>query len=393
MALLNQNDCWKIVRPNLAFLLASRMKVPLDAHRPLLNRIQELTEFLINNSQTYRTRGRHESLTAICNAVSANLGRTLYSLLSGSKSYRVQSLGGDEDMVAMAIALDEFDMIRSILPPLGLTAHPISYLFGNVLEKAARSSSVDQVRDILKLLLMTATTPFMSGHILSEASVSAAICAAIRSRRGDMFNALFDWHRSQFDTPDKDYFHDWQDAAIQSRQVDLLKTILHIEMRAPRVRVRTFKLACRKGDADIVATLLRKGPVLPNQRFAHEYPLKLAAQTSTAEVVNAILDAGADIDGVKPVIYGGPTLYTDSPIGAAIRWDNHGTLMVLVERGANLSDTCAVNKERVSLDPLSLALDLGHPRCYEIISRALTASYGLDILTYGEAGGRPVYDE
>ena len=96
---------------------------------------------------------------------------------------------------------------------------------------------------------------------------------------------------------------------------------------------KLFFRAVKNGELDTVRKLLAAEPGLVSARDAEEStPLHYAAWKGHAEVVAALLDAGADMQAHNRNDHWGTT-----PLHAAAHGNNRAAAMVLIERGADVN--------------------------------------------------------
>lgn len=96
---------------------------------------------------------------------------------------------------------------------------------------------------------------------------------------------------------------------------------------------KLFFRAVKNGDLATVRDLIATDPALVKARDAEEStPLHYAAWKGHAEVVSALLDAGADIRAHNRNDHWGTT-----PLHAAAHGNNRAAALVLIERGADVN--------------------------------------------------------
>lgn len=96
---------------------------------------------------------------------------------------------------------------------------------------------------------------------------------------------------------------------------------------------KLFYRAVKNGDLATVVELLKSDPSLVSICDAEEStPLHYAAWKGHAEIVTALLDAGADIQAHNQNDHWGTT-----PLHAAAHGNNRAAVEVLIERGADVN--------------------------------------------------------
>jgi len=160
-------------------------------------------------------------------------------------------------------------------------------------------------------------------------------------------------------------------AAVRTGDVDALAVLLADHpalVRGPLpghggrslLHVATDWPGYRPGIANTIAVLVRAGADV-GVRFEGEHaetPLHWAASSDDLEAVQALLDAGADIDAAGAVIGGG------TPLNDATAFAQWGAARLLVERGAAVStwDAAALGMTDRVVDALALgAVDSPDP--------------------------------
>lgn len=114
-----------------------------------------------------------------------------------------------------------------------------------------------------------------------------------------------------------------EDPGLVGRRIDGQRTLLHVATdwpgHFPRVRETIALLAARGADLN---------PAFEGASHHREGPLHWAASSDDLEALNALLDAGADIEMPGAVIGGG------APLSDAVAFRNWRCARRLVERGA-----------------------------------------------------------
>lgn len=99
-------------------------------------------------------------------------------------------------------------------------------------------------------------------------------------------------------------------------------------MKVPQERQREFSDAIESGDVDVVGSLLAKYPELVNPSSWTPPPLHCAILLSQREVVEVLLDAGADLEMKDPD-------RQTTPLRYAIMYGKLNLISLLISRGAN----------------------------------------------------------
>jgi hypothetical protein len=368
---------------HLGHYLANRARWPRDAQHRIPDYLNELVDFLLQNSATHQSLGREKSLEMVCQHVAKRLNTNIIRLLKFGEFPRERVSLGNQDKVAMAMALNDHDLLRSTVARFTSEARTSSFTFGNILGIATETAPLPIVSFLLEEL--DKSPPPAHLHIglydvLAEKSVHTCLNGTIRANREEVFTALFSYHQSHFGPPTKKRYQIWLEAAIQNGHADMLGKVLDLVITSRRrVPLEIFKLACLREDETLAATLLVKGRMLSVQKLTNDYPLKIAAAFGKAPVVRAVVAAGADINGTQPV-----TPRRETPLAAAMLHPNWEVLQLLVDLGADLQGICLVDRNG-SYTPLDLALERGLPLVYDFLREALMEKLGLEVPAYGEA--------
>jgi len=133
--------------------------------------------------------------------------------------------------------------------------------------------------------------------------------------------------------------------------------------------------AIRAGDSDRVAQLIRENPDVVHEQDSNDlrdFPIHTAAIAGETEIVEMLLDAGADIEAGD--------IDNTTPLGDAAIHGHSETASLLIERGADVN-----RRDRNAAYPLSFAVSGGDTTIVEMLLAAGSdlyhrSRYGLSLL-------------
>ena len=169
-----------------------------------------------------------------------------------------------------------------------------------------------------------------------ERAVLDSIHAAIQ--RGDLriTRTLVQWYEDSIQRLAKPDYNGLLCSAISKADVQILKHFLGMKIKTkPRVVWHAFETAFRTEKAEVVQLLIGENKIDPNQRHVNSSPLNLAAEHGNADLVRAVLNAGALPDG--PNWFDGKPSAT-RPLYTAIAKKNVAVVKLLLGRGASLAE-------------------------------------------------------
>ncbi|KAF1958204.1 hypothetical protein CC80DRAFT_490822 [Byssothecium circinans] len=136
-------------------------------------------------------------------------------------------------------------------------------------------------------------------HHILDSRINEAVAWAIFKREITILKVLVNaMNKGATTHPERKDFNKWLTAAIRTQSVDFVKTVLSVNINSrAKVSQGMFVTACNQGVPEIITALFGKNQIDPNKKFLECTPLILATRTGNLDVMKAVLDAGADING------------------------------------------------------------------------------------------------
>jgi len=135
------------------------------------------------------------------------------------------------------------------------------------------------------------------------------------------------------------------------------------------VTISTFKYACNMGRGKVITLLFGKGLIGPNSSLETTSPLVCAVKSGHIDVIRAVLNAGADVDGVWD------RDCHQNPLCTAVRRNHEAAVKLLLKRGASYNRDKGGNE----IDPLAQAKRRKRKNIYELIRQAKMKRERVDV--------------
>ncbi|KAF2115906.1 hypothetical protein BDV96DRAFT_60916 [Lophiotrema nucula] len=361
-----------------ATVLFNRIVKPLDVDPTIPNKIKDTVEALLQHVSDNTASVRDQYTEALCGVVADKWN--LYYHLKNHRSDighipLVNSAVADIDQAAAAFALNNEELINAICARLDFEGFEKSYVFDcpliNLVKYGTRTSLVSQTIE---------NVPGLDAPAARD-TLSACVIAAIEKKDISLIKLLVQkYEGTTTTTVDKHTYNNWLLASIRADEVDIVKFVLTIKIKSsPRVVFDRFEAACEIGNKEVVACLLGKGRVDPNQLHYRNSPLRCAVLSCKAGVIQAVLDAGANPSGPIDASEKNDRIFY-SPLCAAIQTGQLSLVQLLLDAGATLK---AKNVEVNS--PLLAAFNRHNRSIYNLIRKAKMESEGIEIPTFDNA--------
>ncbi|KAH5159413.1 hypothetical protein HBH69_060270 [Parastagonospora nodorum] len=340
--------------------LCYRVRKPLDVHEPFLVRLTKLNDYLCDELKISDPTKKADKLFALCQGQAKIVGcgviRDLLWSDSDDQDWMGRNWNSDnqdwlrsynaapisiEEKVAAAMSVCALPLLHTLLPQLtaykfyprgGACFREESYLLAAV--------SMEN-NEMLQLLLdndlpAKFTTPSSAGDYIEEA-MRLAIKQSSTARTLALFDAFLAVKSGCQKTA---YNSTLKHAIMQSSSETNIDIVTGLIDRCPggqKVHTQVFTKACKYGNVDAVKVFLEHMAV--NNATSHlTLPLNRAIQSGHAAVIDAVLEAGADINKTD---YGsridsrGIAIPELSPMEIAIK-TGQGAVNMLLERGATV---------------------------------------------------------
>jgi ankyrin repeat protein len=370
--------CESILKRNLALYLFNRTKNLLDVNDFVPNKIKRAVNFLMENCRYDGTTQRDELTKIICDGFRPDIlsGVIYYNLRDGQgSSFLVRPLDPSdgweqcthaEENIATAALIGDHHLVRTLLASIKPELANLSRygIFGNPLSNAFQSGSQDTITVILEHLHSN-VSPFPS----SRSAVTDAIKLAIELRETDSVKQLLAWYQSHC-LPEKGIYNTWLLCAITVRDPVIVRHLLQVKIKSsPRVTFKNFEHACLLESPEIVTMLLGRGLIDADKKNGVSSPLTCAVYHGDIGCIQAVLKAGAHIDGTRA---SGKIRNAPNPLAVAVRLSQVDVVKFLLKRGANPEK----DRERRPTLLLDLAvqgrtMDTDKKAIYDMLRRAL----------------------
>jgi hypothetical protein len=329
------------LKRNLALYLFHRTKNLLDVNDFVPNKIKRVVNFLLENSR-YEGSTQRDGLTRIIcdglrpdilkhviyyNPQAARGSSSTINPLSQPDSWKECTHA--EENIATAALIGDHRLVRTLLAGIDPALASLSWygIFGNPLSNAFKAGSQDTVAVILEHL-HDSISPFPS----SKSAVTDAIRLAIESRETDSMKQLLAWHQLHC-LPEKGIYNTWLHDAILVGDTAIVEHLLQVKIRSsPRVTFKNFRTACFAQSPETITRLLGKGLIDADKKNIKSSPLVCAVRCGNIGCIQAVLKAGAHIDGTRA---SDRFRNAPNPLSEAVRFHQVNVVRFLLEQGAN----------------------------------------------------------
>ncbi|KAF2635779.1 hypothetical protein P280DRAFT_522896 [Massarina eburnea CBS 473.64] len=221
-------------------------------------------------------------------------------------SIREYKNGKVQERMVAAIAADAYGLVIALMSTFTPESTATSSVFGEPLQFAISIGNHEMVEIIIeKFLSLRSVIPRKYINFIGYfgSQIACAVPCAIAERRLAILHTLveaFKIHKIVASTIRRTDFDKWLLRAIRTRTVDFVRAVLDIPINSgAKVSLSVFITACNQGIPDIVTALIGDRLMDPNKEFMDATPLIVATRTGNLDVVKAVLDAGAYVNGVS----------------------------------------------------------------------------------------------
>jgi hypothetical protein len=300
----------KIMEHMMPRYLAQRVKTRLDVEDALPIRVSMMHTYLCKELGFTKTRDQERCLQTLCTGLKTVWEPPFLSLLlwgheSASASlysslFPEQLIFGPwqktptllviQDKVLAAIAVDDCILLGALLPQF--TGNGFDYPSHQPLTTALKTKN----DKLLNTLLAYLATPDTGGcdkwtAFSVEQAVQKAFSLKMYAEGAQILN---NFHASGA-RMEKYAYLSWVKIALPLQDVSLIQAVCKLRTKEPcYIPTAMFKEICKTGNIDIVKAVL-KGMNL-NSGTIRTLPLHIAIKTENLELIEAVLDAGADIN-------------------------------------------------------------------------------------------------
>lgn len=382
----------------LHYFLFCRTKKLLGANDFLPKRINDMADFLVQGNEVPTETLRDEYLNRLCTAVvyrfqNYDHHHCIINILQGGPAFThtpsrrpsyISAIDKDitdgDRVSAAAAAVDDIVVFKRLISKLSdaddalqkllRLAHDLSWegIFGHPIKVALAfgyDGIISEITEQWKALplpddeLSKTDAKWENFH-----GANHYIHSAIQSAQRKDLQELIDVY-THFcgPVPLKCHYEDWIITAAKAGDTQILRIIMDVKTK-PKMRMTksTFEKICNAGYPDFISTIFKKGLVRPKDSYgARDCPLSIAIRCGHLDVIRAVLDNGADVEG--------PAKYSDIPLNTAVRGCNIDAIELLLERGATVP--YHYNDQFTSGDPLGVALRTKVKRVYDIIRNTI----------------------
>ncbi|KAH7082377.1 hypothetical protein FB567DRAFT_447986 [Paraphoma chrysanthemicola] len=349
LATLSTADLASFTEKNLGRILYSRLKTYSDAAQPLLDKLEQMSDFLMQAVGSATISEQQDLLKRLCSAAAGFMGRhSVFVLLGalpprfhGEFSKRLDALNaplGLAQKAAAAIAIQDQDLVRSLVPGLLGTTEWYSDLFGSPVGFAISQSNADIVRIVLHCMidsgLKKAKIPTtMASDCYSSASFDiSAMHYAITTDRPEALEAIEDFRKVYQMRTTKTAFGDLLSLAIRLGQVRSVKIVLSMNVPScEKEKADNLKRAAMSKNPHIMRAIMMSPGMGVDKVYADISPLVAAVRSADVHMVRAVLQAGADVNLRVGWAHEGK-----SPLEAALEPGREVVAQALLDSGAEI---------------------------------------------------------
>ena len=303
----------RIVEPNLDILLFNRLKKPLDAEMPLLDKLREMHNFLVQAVRPESRSDGQELLAKLCRAVSIYIGQmSLFLYLSRVQpryydrtkpmAYLRAPLDLQQKIVA-AMAIGDHDLVRNLLPENLKSPEWRSLIFGSPLSFAICQGDANVVRTVLQCMSqygahgMNLLEVLIDDYYGESWSKTSAMAYAITCRRPKVLDVIKEF-QERFGKPlSRKAYNTLLTLAICSGEVDLVRVVFRLKVNGGvRITLNHITEAAQSRNEDVMLAIITSPGMSVNKAYSDTSPLLAAVRTGDVHMVRAVLKAGAEID-------------------------------------------------------------------------------------------------
>ncbi|KAF2875589.1 hypothetical protein BDV95DRAFT_603005 [Massariosphaeria phaeospora] len=304
----------RILASNLRIYLANRSKNILDANDFLLVKLKNFAGYLSQQCGPETKTTRQESQKLVYKLFKKRWDKQgMIRILhredrTYTRSTRDLSVW---DKLAVAIAIDEVNLVRALLLQIQRVQAPIDEIFRNPLILAIkyhREGIIQAILNYIRKYHPLYPPGFNGGPLPGNPDLfepHAAILEAIDQKQHSITQTLVKFYQERKLKFHKDDYNNWLLKAVGTADLIMVKQILATKIKSsPKVIQTTFTQACRVGNPEVVASLLDHMPFKPNTKaagFLQFFQLIAAIDSGHTKVVQVVLDAGADLSHCGPV--------------------------------------------------------------------------------------------
>jgi hypothetical protein len=248
------------------------------------------------------TRGVCETLVAGCKTPNAHW---LSFSPDEEEKIKLAAMAGRQEALGAAITLGEADIVSALAADPGILLWIKTSTgsgFGYPLEVATRSGTIDVVKALLAVAKRETTSRYKKQQTIIFMS-----CMTHALQHGkDIALALLDWYLINFDRPDSYERGDWFGSACATGKLDFLSKLVSATKPAALTEcARSFLSKKDRSFAGLtIPLLLTTGLFNRSNINMTAYPLggnsllDIAVWKGGLDIIQLVLDAGADANGV-----------------------------------------------------------------------------------------------
>ena len=317
METLCELDVARIVEPNLDILLFNRLKNKLDATPPFLDKLREMYNFLVQAVKPITRLDGQTLLMKLCRAVSICIGKLRLFMVLGrvSQSYfdnRASAMGVDylkapldlQQKIIAAIAVDDHDLLRNLLPESLRSPSPRSPLFGSSLSFAISHGDAGVVRTILQCMLqhgahgLTFADALVEGHYGTVTwHKTSAMDFAITTKQPRVLEVIVDFQKKHGRSLLRKEYKALLSRAIFSGKLEMVKAVFCLKVTGGvKVTLGHLNEAAGSHNEDILLAIITSPGMRVDKAYTDASPLRAAVRSGNVHMVRAVLNAGPDID-------------------------------------------------------------------------------------------------
>lgn len=203
------------------------------------------------------------------------------------------------DQLIAAISVGARDAVAQLLPQVP-TRLPEG-AFEDPMVACVLLDDQEMINLMMKALDQHKSKRFKKEQVITGGSphnIGSAMETAITHGRVDMVKLLLGYFCRYLTIPDKTYYRQWVDRAINSQRTEVLKAFLQAASNTKPLIINSviFEKGLRTGNSAIVSTLIKYGSIQLDSDNAQMSALAASIRAGGVPVIRAVIEAGADID-------------------------------------------------------------------------------------------------